>query len=96
VPDKSNPDRPAPIGASYDQRYRLDGLSPDQRERVARWIEAKCKGFQRAISQAQAWLMAHGDDAAEIAKLAYYRNAMSVAKQLAYLARTEKPRHEMG
>jgi hypothetical protein len=39
--------------------------------------------------------MAHGDDAAETAKLAYYRNAMSVSKQLAYLARTERPRHEM-
>lgn len=63
---------------------------PLTREAMAKWIENFYVKYHDLIAKEAAWLSQHPDDKESRGRLNYYRNALSVTKQLAYIIRTQK------
>lgn len=87
--DPQNPDMLPRTKQS--QRVRLTGLSPTQREQVARWIEAKVARLPYTIAQGKDWLRTHPDDLTMHAQLAHWTAALGMGRHLAWMVRREKP-----
>lgn len=75
------------------QRHsELDGFTPQQRERIAKWLERKAARLPKLIALSEAYSREHPGDAHEVKQRTYWINYVAIVKHLAYLLRAEKVR----
>ena len=99
----TNPDTaPAPEGPRKRGRPRVHPIqegrgtvplsSPVEQEAMAQWVEQFYSKYNQLLVKEAGWLAQHPDDKESRGRLAWYRNALAAAKQLAYAIRTHKLR----
>lgn len=71
------------------RKVRLTGLGPEQKEQVAKWMEAKFAHVPSTIAKLEMWLRDHPEDKRAANELINWRASQAVVRQLAHLARTE-------
>lgn len=78
------------------RRSKLDGFSPQQREKIAQWLEGKLPNVKRQIMLGTRYLQEHPEDWVQVNQLRYWTAYVSVVAHLAYLVRTERVRDADG
>lgn len=85
--------KPAPSQPRRRKRTAMDelaGLSPTQKEQVARWLDAQLTAVEKAAKDIQAALNQGQDWPGAFNQLAYFRVKHGVLKQLAWNVRTSR------
>jgi hypothetical protein len=96
--EESRSEASAALDPIVQAKVSLSPLGPDEREKVAKWIESKFAKLRTRIAQADALIAKGGYDAILVKQVAYWRTAVAVSAQLAYYARTERggPQYKKG
>lgn len=71
-------------------RAILAGVSPQDREKFSRWLEAQATNKQNVIAFEEDWLKNHPDDEASSNQLLHWQKYVSVCQHLAWLVRANR------
>lgn len=80
----------AVVSEAKPGKLTLSPLSPNEREKVAKWIENKYHKLPGLIVQAEDLLRRRLGPPSLQGQVDFWRAQLATAKQLAYLARTER------